>query len=221
MKNENIKKIEMLKKQNGELWKAREEIAREYERTREAHNSEQYRKLSKKIQLNVVEMEVINNNITLDLYNIYVEEFKPLLAKYSNKAIGKKTREKINKELDEITAQHGYKMSIYIHTYNRDAFQYCDDIDFVHLNDEGFTSYLIKVPNFCEYYPNGWKGNFTGLAPHPGYGYIEDTRKEAKAIIKSKEESEKKIAKLQKQIEEIKKLHNDSARGALYDNMHI
>ena len=218
IKKEIIKNNEEIKK----LKDKKEEIFREYQGKWSAYSNDNYKIAQAKIEAIETVNDILANNASYIIYEIFKNEIKPILEKYQGKRIGEKTKEKIKEEIKQQYRKNNIKVSSYIQLAG-EYYSHSDKINIVILTDEGYTDYRFKE---CEV--NFWYGsegknglNFTGNMQMPSLQYYEDAKHTAEKIAVERESTEAKIASLKKQIEEVRSKFNDKLEGDLYSAYYI
>lgn len=125
---------------------------------------------------------------------------------YEGKKLGEKTKEKIQVEFYEATNKN---FKFYV-SGNR-------DICFIHLNNEGYTSYLFNYRELDFYLPYGSSYtdaenkiiplNIENISQYHGIEEYKEPGKAARDMIKTARKAQEKANELNKIISELNKLH--------------
>lgn len=162
-----------------------------------------------------VAIQIAKNNIDLSLNEIVEKELIPIIKKYKNKRIGKKTKEKIGNEIKEYIKDK-YNFIIYFNMFQEYYFNgirlsfdfYTEDHKKIGSIEKGSNEKEYNEQAFDNLY--NWYGSLD-------YNYINDVRDYAKILYIEKIKSKKKIDDLRKQIDDEKNNINKSLRNHLTD----
>lgn len=167
--------------------------------------------------MNIIDIaiQIAKNNIDLSLNEIVEKELIPIIKKYKNKRIGKKTKEKIGNEIKEYIKDK-YNFIIYFNMFQEYYFNgirlsfdfYTEDHKKIGSIEKGSNEKEYNEQAFDNLY--NWYGSLD-------YNYINDVRDYAKTLYIEKIKSKKKIDDLRKQIDDEKNNINKSLRNHLTD----
>ena len=160
-------------------------------------------------------IQVAKNNIDLSLNEIVEKELIPIIKKYKNKRIGKKTKEKIGNEIKEYIKDK-YNFIVYFNMFQEYYFTgirlsfdfYTEDHKKIGSIEKGSNEKEYNERAFDNLY--NWYGSLD-------YNYINDVRDYAKTLYIEKIKSKKKIDDLRKQIDDEKNNINKSLINHLND----
>lgn len=168
-------------------------------------------------EMNIIDLaiQITKNNIDLSLNEIVEQELIPIIKKYKNKRIGKKTKEKIGNEIKEYIKDK-YNFIIYFNMFQEYYFNgirlsfdfYTEDHKKIGSIEKGSNEKEYNEQAFDNLY--NWYGSLD-------YNYINDVRDYAKTLYIEKIKSKKKIDDLRKQIDDEKNNINKSLRNHLTD----
>lgn len=167
--------------------------------------------------MNIIDLaiQITRNNIDLSLNEIVEKELIPIIQKYKDKRIGKKTKEKIGNEIKEYIKDK-YNFIVYFNMYQEFYFT-CIEISFnFYTEDNKHIGCIKKGSNEKEYNEQAFD-NLYNWYESLDYNYINDVRDYAKTLYIKKIKSKKKIDDLRKQIDDEKNNINKSLRNHLTD----
>ena len=173
-----------------------------------------------------VEKAIIKNNV----HYLLKEAMKPLIPVlqdyFENKRIGEKTREKlVNMVKDHFKTQYGVNVGGWIETkefYTGHRLT----LNLYILTEEGFQSWLLEhneefelTLENTEY--TGKKTEVRYYKDIKEYIPLDNTKAEAEALIKAKNETEAKIKELLETQKELYKNFNDRLTGFEYEKLKL
>ena len=170
-------------------------------------------KINEKIEITTIEKNIVYNNVIYLFYKNYHDKIMDILEKYKNKNIGEKTKEKIENEIEKeieknnifvnVTFSFGkysndiYEIyfTIYRNKEEKEKYSYFN-INFTfslhnyydEKDNEKYNNYFIyrNEKDYINIINNNkiWENNTQ-------YNYIEDTKKEARNILKQCKKNQK------------------------------
>ena len=144
--------------------KTEEEIKKEIEtyKQQEEEIKKEIENIQNKIKIYNIKENILYNNIIISIYNKYKNNIDDIMAKYENKAIGEKTKEKMQNEIKDLFLQDDVFKNDNIFIYIQNSFNYYERqylkiiIEITKkqdLDDGGFKYiYNFKLSiDFCKY----------------------------------------------------------------------
>lgn len=226
---DNNKKINNINKENKIL---NNEIVEKWNKNNEEAKklNEKYKNNKKQIDILNVENAILKDNIYYLLKNDFEILFKNKLDEiFENEKSNKKHFDKLIEYIKEYYKKQDILISCYIRNNSTDYKRNITlTIDF--LNDEGFKSYVpfnyneIFTIEIEKYFNNPYNDNYRNKNISYNYNvacFVEDTKKEAKRLLKEKEKTEQKIEKLRLQQKELYHNFNDYLTISTSELLHL
>lgn len=167
--------------------------------------------------MNIIDIaiQITKNNIDLLLNEIVEQELIPIIQKYKDKRIGKKTKEKIGNEIKEYIKDK-YNFIIYFNMFQEYYFNGIRlSFDF-YTEDHKKIGYIEKCSDEKAYNTKTFD-NLYNYCCNLDYNYINNVKEYADKLYISTQDSKKKISDLRKQIDDEKNNINKSLKNHLND----
>lgn len=175
----------------------------------------QEEQLARDMEVISLAIQITKNNIDLSLNKIVEQELIPIIKKYKNKRIGKKTKEKIGNEIKEYIKDK-YNFIIYSNMFQEYYFTgirlsfdfYTEDHKKIGSIEKWSKEKEYNEKTFDNLY--NWYGSLD-------YNYINNVKEYADKLYISMQDSKKKISDLRKQIDDEKNKINNLLKNHLND----